>query len=140
MYRRTPFEGDGWAHAHPLQQAQSLLTQQLAVPQLADCALQAQQLVQVPPVPLLQHLHFLLQLCHDDLQLLLTQAVLVVADQETKSRALTVHLMVKCYPVTVWPEWARPGFQCLPVLIQLFPLVLCTILSLFLPLPLHLSL
>lgn len=67
--------------AHPLQQLQPLLVQQVALPQLADRALQAQQPVQVAPVALLQHLHLLLQLGHRGLQLLLAQAAAVVAEQ-----------------------------------------------------------
>ena len=67
---------------------QSLLVQQVVLPQLADCVLQAQQLLQVSSVALLQNFDLLLQLGHDGLQLLLTQAVLMVAAQVREGNRL----------------------------------------------------
>lgn len=65
--------------AHPLQQLQSLLVQQVALSQVADCVLQVYQLVQVLAVALLEILHLLLQVDHHHLKLLFAQAALVGA-------------------------------------------------------------
>lgn len=64
---------------HPLEKLKPLFIQQVVLSQLADCVLQSHQFVHMAAVSLLQHFHFLLQLQHNHLQLLLTQAVLVVA-------------------------------------------------------------
>lgn len=78
---------------HPLEQLQPLLVQQVVLPQPADRVLQAQEFLQVSAVALLQHFDFLLELSNNHLQLLLTQAALVIAVQvrDGKTRAKRSH-------------------------------------------------